>query len=229
MAGRVSNKEHASYESVIKAIAKGNESDITKKIDSYKAGLQAKGIRLGQKESLTKGLDRILNAEFSDTEQAENMALGLLGMKKGYKNFSEVQRGYFVQLKDIIAAAPLKQCEHNDLEIIALWHGGGFFPLVAVPELYCKDCDLNVSLVTMIEADTRYGMGVKPFGIEMSPEMEKELSDWVNGPEFSKLAKVWVEEITQKPKEAYAHASKFPGDKKSLRIVDKEKVEQCSS
>lgn len=120
-------------------------------------------------------------------------------------------------------------CDHKDLAILVLQHGGGCFPDVLAPELYCKTCHISATLSVLCNADSRFGK-VKTdevFGISLTPELEEKIIKWANDYQGKKW--IPVEKIDRNPENTYNNASKYEGDLSGIKIIDKEKLESFSS
>lgn len=75
---------------------------------------------------------------------------------------------------EIINKAKGNKCRHENLGIAPFLHGSVTSPIIAIPELICKNCGLNITLSNRISiADYR-----KNFGIKTSKEFLDAISRW---------------------------------------------------
>jgi hypothetical protein len=123
---------------------------------------------------------------------------------------------------------------HEDIMILALWHGGGVYPYHMVPELFCKKCFLNVSLHPFSSIDTRFekinkiAKVLKSIGIDFTKELIQQIKLWASDAPFEKDKVFWVDDFTNDPLAISALAPNFSGDLSGLKIINKPLLDRIS-
>lgn len=180
---------------------------------------QLKPMYKSSKDSLCKQIDNILN----DVHSPESGLIGLLTLSYPHYNLSDTQRERLKLLKKIIQSLSVPLCKHEHFEIYALMHGGGFSPVIRVPELYCPECGLNVSLHFI------YNQNPKPeeYGLRVT----KKTIDYLKG-FCSTRSYIGVENILYDIDRVEKDAPRFTPNiysgrdvSKLMLIVDKNKLE----
>lgn len=129
-------------------------------------------------------------------------------------------------LRKIIKAirnAHITDCKHKNLGVTIFMHGGGFTPLMPLPELICTSCGLNVTITPNLKP--------KNCGLKINPAHISELMNWtnkcfMNRKDGQKL--LFVEEMLKNPVKVYKEAPfKFSG-KLKIQIADYNKLRSVS-
>ena len=223
--------DYSDMREILKLIGKVPDKEMSMAIGRFGTYLKANAIEAGVQRLMLGGLNSILRDEHS-------LEMGVMGalpfMGEPHYDLDETNRGYLLQLVDTVANAPVKRCDHNNLSILSLLHGGGLYPRYFIPELFCNDCYLNVSLFIFREKCPPYSEELERYGMRMQPCLEKDVFAWIDGinlmdcSPFGRIKSVGAEEIIYNPQAAYKAAPRFRRDLEGLDIVNKEKLESLS-
>ena len=112
------------------------------------------------KTKTLKSLQMLMDEELPAPDPGEVMVDMLLMQSRKPLKISKKRKGLLKKLKKLIEDSKDIDCPHEDLGIAVFMHGGGFCPVIGVPELICKTCGLNISLFP--------GMVPKEYGIKVS-------------------------------------------------------------
>jgi len=80
------------------------------------------------------------------------------------------------KLKVVIRDAKGIECKHENLGLAPFYHGGGFSPTFAAPELICTTCGLNVTLFSGIKPH-KYGLKISKKNLEVINTWAKECDE----------------------------------------------------
>lgn len=130
------------------------------------------------------------------------------------------------KLCDIINDAVAMDCKHGGLAVIALIHGGGFTPTMGLPELFCPDCTLNV---TLWQSDP--ALILKNLGMSITAKLADTLHEWAKAMYHGRTARARVisaREMTADPAKVFKDSAKFEGDLSSIKITNKKLFESKS-
>ena len=125
------------------------------------------------KSAINKALRSLIYEELPDNQVQAALDMMLSIYRRPIK-LTKNQINHLKILKEIVNKAKYHKCKHKDLGIAPFLHGGGFCPIIVVPELICKTCGLNVTLSQYIET-TNYR---KNFGIVISKHFLEAINYW---------------------------------------------------
>lgn len=119
-----------------------------------------------------KGLQMLIDEKLPESDPGEVMVDMLAMQTRTPLKISKARKSLLKKLKKLIEDSKDNGCAHEDLGIAVFMHGGGFCPVIGVPELICKTCGLNISLFPE--------MIPKEYGIKVSKPNLKKLNSWAN-------------------------------------------------
>ncbi len=122
------------------------------------------------KTKTLKGLQMLMDEELPTRDPGQVMADMLVMQTRIPLKISKARKSLLKKLKKLIEDSKDNDCTHEDLGVAVFMHGGGFCPVVGVPELICKTCGLNISLFPE--------MVPKEYGIKVSKPNLKKLNTW---------------------------------------------------
>lgn len=137
---------------------------------------QSVGVHIGQRNMIIRKLSEILNDKHDFAEQMVDM---LCGCKHTYV-VPDTIRDMFESAIKIIEQAKMPDCKHENLVILPLLHGGGFCPVFVLPELFCKECGLNVTLFRGKYVNDKYKkMTPEDCGLEIDKPLIDRLEQFI--------------------------------------------------
>jgi len=213
-------------------------------IEAVKAALKAVLLKQGQQaavESLAqhlKGVELEAGFRINTIKQLDEMLEGgklpidlhtetvqiLLGNRTKTLKFTTPQCANLAKIRDIINNAVAMDCEHKGLKVIALMYGGGFTPNRGLPELFCPDCTLNVTVAYSKAATLR-----KALGISIPVDLLAELREWAKAMYLDRTVRVISSrEMSRDPAEVFKNSVQFEGDLSIIKIINKKLFESMS-
>jgi hypothetical protein len=118
---------------------------------------------------IVDGLSKIINEELPF--DSSRVLTEMITFSKAVPiKLTNHQRSNLKKIMECILETPTDtSCNHDSLVISISIHGGGFTPVIRLPEVICLYCGLNVTL---------YSKETEKYGIEISDKKMKELFKW---------------------------------------------------
>ena len=197
---------------IIKLIGKKKYKEASEQINTLDVKLYK-----GDREAIFHSINVMLGKERDNSGESIFISLMTSSSIKYITNIE--QKKLFKSLTNKIKSLPIPKCNHNNLIILSLLHGGGFTRAISLPELYCKDCGLNVTLPLKHKEGTP-----KKYGLEMTTYLQKKIIYMCKNDKKY----IGVENISQNTKRVLKDATIYKGSLKGLNIIDVNKLEQLS-
>ena len=173
------------------------------------------------KEILIKSLNKIIHEEGPD-DMGQIMDM-VIGVERTAIKLTKPQADNLRKIRTAVEEAETHNiCPHKNIAMIGSLHGGGFTPMISLPEVVCRDCGANVTLyfmqyeVTELEPE-KCG---EAYGIEIGKSGIEKLKQWV-GADMSDTRKksAYGEEVVKDPQGVLARCTLWEG-KLPFEIVD---------
>jgi len=145
-----------------------------KAVELFQKYIDKNGWPIGYNKSTTNTALRLLINEELPGDNIQAVFDIMAGITRRAVKLTKSQKHHIKLIIDIVNKSKSHKCKHKDLGMAPFLHGGGFFPIIVVPELICKTCGLNVTLSQYIET-TNYR---KNFGIVISKHFLEAINYW---------------------------------------------------
>ncbi len=161
-------------------------------------------INESDKNRVIKELENILSGK-----SVGNPITNLILLSSGKIDLDKTQKNQLTKLLDIIKSEKPMKCNHK-IHVYALMNGGGFWPNYLRAELYCPDCNLNITLESNEEIDK----------IIVDANLRSSINKWIQTlASCNKVKWISVSEITNNPKNVMKNAPKYQKSLKGLKIL----------
>ncbi len=185
-----------------------------------------KGVKLeaGFRSNTVKQLNEVLKDSKLPIDLHTQTLLMLLGSRTKATKLTTAQHSNLAKIRDIIDSAASMDCEHGGLMAITLMHGGGFTLNIGLPELFCPDCTLNVTVKYNKAAAVH-----KALGISIPVELLAKLHKWAKTIYNDRMVYIISSrEMSKDPAKTFENSVRFKGDLSGIKIVNKELFESMS-
>lgn len=148
---------------------------------------------------------------------AERQTLALLTFSKvTAPKLTSYQKDRIKEVIDIIKKAKiLNKCKHENVCLTASLHGGGFTPMMPLPEVICPDCGVNVTLYSkdlkVLKTD---------FGISITKKGLDSIISWLKSIINNRLRTGFGEDVVKDPVEFLKNTQAKWEDKIPFKICD---------
>ena len=183
--------------------------------------LKKKGWPSGlNKDIFIKHLQNIIDEKI-ERDGSQNLVDLLTYTKRSARKINSVQRELLKRLVKAIKDSHVVECKHKNLGVTIFLHGGGFTPMIGLPELICTSCGLNITITP--------NLTLKNCGLKISSKHIGELMGWAKKYFLERHEGfLFVEDMLEDPIKAYEKAYyKFP-NKLKIQIVDHAKLQSVS-
>jgi hypothetical protein len=173
------------------------------------------------KDSFIKTLQNMIDEKL-DIDPEDALIDLLTYTSREAKKLNSKQRKLLQEIVQNIKDAKIKSCKHEKFGVALFLHGGGFTPVIALPELICTSCGLNLTITSNISKKT-HGIIIRD---------KKKLIQWaVDSFQDSTIKRKgipWVEDVLKNPIEKYKQSNYiFPNDLK-FQVTDYQKLQSKS-
>lgn len=173
------------------------------------------------KDTFIKTLKNMIDEKL-DTNPLDLLIDMVTYTERKAKKLNSKQKKLLQETIQTIKDSKIKSCKHKKFGVALFLHGGGFTPAIALPELICTSCGLNLTITSNISK--------KSHGIIINNK--KKIINWAvdlfRSNKNPRERIPWVEDILENPIEKYNESYyKFPNNIK-LQITDYQKLQSKS-